>query len=37
MLDIRTNRRDFLSIGAAGAIGLDLAGWFRLQATRVPL
>jgi hypothetical protein len=32
MLDIHTNRRDFLRVGAAGAIGLSLSDWIRLKA-----
>jgi hypothetical protein len=33
MLDILTNRRDFLRVGAASAIGLSLSDWYRLRAT----
>src|SRR6476661_5901063 len=36
MFDVQTNRRDFLRVGAASAIGLSLADWFRLKAAGLP-
>jgi hypothetical protein len=35
MLDITTRRRNFLRVGAASAVGLSLADWFRLKAEGV--